>query len=360
MGVFFILLLIPMMLQHVAIKGNYWDYQKRNRTALAFFICFLTVLVMLRHEDVGNDTQNYRSYFIAYANVPWNALLRMLGRYRESLFPLLNKAISVISKEPQFYVAVVAVIVSALIYPTYKRLCTDASLTVVLFAIMSTFVMMFSGIRQMLAIGIGFIAYELTRKKKVIPFILAVVVAMCLHTSAFMLVLMYPLYHARITKKWLYVVVPVLLMVFVFNKQIFTILGMILERYTEFSGEIESTGAYTMIILFALFVVFSYLMPDEKSLDEETIGLRNFLLLALAVQLFAPLNTLAMRMGYYYIIFIPLLIPKIIACRSKRWNQMALFARHIMIVVFTLYFFVSAYGGGGLHVFPYHFFWENV
>jgi hypothetical protein len=360
MGVFYILLSIPLILQHIVIKGNHLDYQKRNRIALTFFFSFLTGLVMLRHESVGNDTSNYLFYFRAYSNLPWDLLIDNLGRTKESLFPILNKAISVISKEPQFYIAVTAVIICALIYPTYRRLCTDASLTVVLFSIMSTFVMMFSGIRQMLAIGIGFFAYDLTRQKKLLPFVVAVVVAMCLHTSAFMLVFMYPLYHARVTKKWLYVVVPVLLLVFVFNEQIFTMLGLILERYTEFSGAIEPTGAYTMIVLFALFVVFSYLIPDEKMLDEETIGLRNFLLLALAVQLFAPLNTLAMRMGYYYIIFIPLLIPRIVVCRSKRWNQIALFARHIMLIVFTLYFFVSAYGGGGLHVFPYHFFWENV
>ena len=76
--------------------------------------------------------------------------------------------------------------------------------------------------------------------------------------------------------------------------------------------------------------------------------------------MFAPLHTLAMRMNYYYIIFIPLLLPRIIEYRSRRWNQVAILGRHIMVVFFLVYFFVNASGGGGLNVFPYHFFWERV
>ena len=60
------------------------------------------------------------------------------------------------------------------------------------------------------------------------------------------------------------------------------------------------------------------------------------------------------------IIFIPLLLPKIIELKSERWKNVAVGARHVMVVFFLVYFFLVARGGGGLHVFPYHFFWENV
>ena len=115
-----------------------------------------------------------------------------------------------------------------------------------------------------------------------------------------------------------------------------------------------------MLILFAIFAVFVFVIPDDSAIDDETIGLRNFLLLSLMIQMFAPLHNLAMRMKYYYIIFIPLLLPKAIACRSKRWNQIALLGRHSMVVFLLIYFFINAYSGSNLRVFPYHFFWESV
>ena len=184
--------------------------------------------------------------------------------------------------------------------------------------------------------------------------------ALSIHTSAFMLLFMYPLYHAKITKKWLYVVVPVLLVIWVFNRPIFSALSVIIEQFTKYEGGVSSTGAYTMLILIGLFTVFAFVIPDEAALDEETIGMRNFLLMTLVIQMFAPLHMLAMRMNYYYIIFIPLLMPKIIACRSNRWKQIAWAGRHVMVAFFLVYFFISARSGGNLRVFPYHFFWETV
>lgn len=357
MGLFVVLLLVPMVVQHIVIKGHRIQYQKRNKTALRFFFCLLTLLVMLRHEAIGNDTRNYIHFFEKIGRRDWYYIV---DADLEIGFVFLNKVLSLITKQPQVYLAIAAVAVSAMIYPTYKRLCVDASLTIVLFCIMSTFVMMFSGIRQMLAVGIGFIAYEFARQKKLIPFMLAVLVAMTIHISAFMLAFMYPLYHSKITKKWMLVVVPLLAVVFLFNRQIFSVLTAIMAQYTKYEGSISSTGAYTMLILFAGFSAFAFLIPDEARMDRETIGLRNFLLLSLVIQMFAPLHTLAMRMNYYYIIFIPLLLPKIIQYRSKRWNQVAILGRHVMVVFFLFYFFANAYRGGGLRIFPYHFFWESI
>lgn len=357
MGVFYVLLLIPMMMQHFAVKGLRLDYQKRNIAALKFFFVFLTLLVALRHESVGNDTRNYLYYYDAFGRASWSDFT---GKNVEIGFQYLNKFISLFSRNPQFYLATAAILVSAMIWPTYKRLCVDTAFTVSVFCILSTFVMMFSGIRQMLAIGLGFIAYDFTRKRKLLPFVLICLLALTVHTSAFMLMFMYPLYHARITRKSLMFLIPILAALFAFNQQIFGALGQILAQFTDYDTEIELTGAYTMLILFGLFLAFSFLIPDENVLDEETTGLRNFLLLTFALQMFAPLHTLAMRMGYYYMIFVPLLLPKIVACRSRRWGRVALLARNVMVGFFLLYFFVSASGGGGLNVFPYHFFWERV
>jgi len=357
MAIFYVLLLVPMLVQHTIIKGFRLDYPKRNIRALKFFFCLLTLLIMLRHESIGSDTTNYINFFKTFSGLKW----RNLGEMGLEIgFAILNKVVSLISKNPQVYLATVALAISVMIYPTYKRLCVDASLTIVLFCLMSTFVMMFSGIRQMLAVGIGFLAYEFTRRHKFSHFLLTALLSITMHTSGFMLFAMYPLYHAKITKKWLYVVVPVLAAIFVFNRQVFAVLSIILERYTRFESIASATGAYTMLILFAVFTAFAFLIPEESKMDEETIGLRNFLLLSLVIQMFAPLHMLAMRMNYYYIIFIPLLLPKIIQYRSKRWNQVAILGRHVMVVFFLLYFFANAHQGGSLNVFPYHFFWENV
>jgi hypothetical protein len=349
------MLFVPIALQHIVIPEM--DYQKKNRFALIFFFVVLTVLLAFRHETIGIDTVAYKNSFISCSNMRWGDIF---NQSREVGFFLMNKIISLISREPQFYLAIIAISTIVLMVPTYYRLCLDSSLTLVLFCTMSTFWMAFSGIRQMLAIAIGFLSYKFVREKKIFWFIVTVVVATSIHTSAFILLFMYPLYYLKITPKAMLFVVPLFGALFVFNEQVFSFLLSILESHSRFSGTIESTGAYTMIILFALLSSFSFLIPDENLLDEETKGLRNFLLFAFLIQFFAPLNTLAMRMNYYYIIFIPLLMPKIIQSSSARWERVADVGRHIMVVVFFVYFFLLANSDGTLNVFPYHFFWERV
>lgn len=355
---FFVLLLVPLCIQHVKVGEKNINYEKRNKTALFFFFAWLTVLIALRHESIGNDTNNYMNYFVQFSKTSWQEV----GQGDLEIgFLYFNKIVSLFSNNPRFFLVCAAVIVSAMIYPTYIRLCTDSSLTIALFCLMSTFVMMFSGIRQMLAIGIGFIAYEFTRNKKPIHFFVSVIIATTIHSSAFMLIFMYPVYNLKITKKRLIAIVPVLIGIFVFNKQIFSQLTFLLSRFTRFDSQMTSTGAFTMLLLFAIFAIFAFVVPDEEKLDQETIGLRNLLLLSLVIQMLAPLHMLAMRMNYYYIIFIPLLLPKIIASRSDRWGQVAVGGRHIMVLFFLTYFFFSAYTKtNNLNVFPYHFFWEAV
>lgn len=355
---FYILLLVPLAIQHFTIKDNVLNYQRKNQSALLFFFVGMTLLACLRHEIIGSDTERYIYYFNNISRASWSRLGNMTI---ETGFAYFTKIITLFTTDKVVFLSVTAIVTVALIYPTYRRLCVDSSLTITLYVTMSTFVMLFSGLRQMLAVGIGIIAYECMRNKKPILFFLLVVLALFFHTSAFMLIFMYPLYHAKITRKWLLIVVPILGFVFVFNQQIFNLLTILLSSFTKYEGQINSTGAYSMVILLGMFAVFSYIVPDEELLDAETIGLRNFLLLSLTLQMFAPLHNIAMRMNYYYIIFIPLLLPKIIEARSVRWSQTAIVGRHVMVAFLFLYFFYNAYTGtGNLTVFPYHFFWETI
>lgn len=351
---YIILLTVPILLQPFT-RDKTVNNVELDRLPLTLFFSLLTILVALRHPRVGNDTINYIHFFKQIARADWN---QIQWNSLEPGYQLFNKVISLVSDNPHFFLAVAGIAVSVMLFLPYHRMCVDAPLTIILFCNMSIFFMMFSGIRQMMAIGISMIAYMFVRQRRAILFLLSVGIAMSFHTSAFMLLFMYPLYHVKVTKKWAIYTIPVLLIAFMFNRQIFSVLGTFLESHSKYSTDITMTGAYSMLLLFVIFAVFSFVVPDDLHLDEETIGLRNFLLLALVIQLFAPLNYLAMRMNYYYLVFIPLLLPRIIACAGTRYRNIAAGARIIMCLFFFAYFFVRAKSGITLHTIPYHFFWE--
>ncbi|MBR4881506.1 MAG: EpsG family protein [Clostridia bacterium] len=348
---YYTLIFLPIILNVFRIENQ--PEEKRRRNVIGVFFLILTLMLVLRHMTIGRDLYGYYSLFNNYIRTSFDNATKSGVEHG---YILLNQFIGLFTTDFQWVIVVTGLLSVLPIWYTYSKTTEDIPLTISLFLIMPSFVMMFSGIRQAISIALGFVAYEFVKKKKLVFFILVCILAMLFHKSAFMLFIMYPLFHAKITRKWLYAVVPSMLVIFLFNKPIFTFLNRIFASMYE--GELSNTGAYMMLVLFVIFAIYSFAVVDESEMDAETIGLRNFLLLAVALQMFAPLHALAMRMNYYYLMFIPLLLPKIIKYRAPQWDKIVVISRYIMTLYFLFYFFDHAPSGNILDTFPYRFFWE--
>lgn len=309
---------------------------------------------MLRSESVGRDLVTYLHFFLTISQESTDYLF---DNNLEIGYAFLNKLISLFTDNFQWVIVITAIMTVIPVWYVYRKESEEAYVTISTFLIMPTFAMAFSGLRQSIAISMGIVAYEFVKNKKPVRFIITVAVAFLFHKSAIILVIMYPLYWAKITKKWLLVVVPAIAAIFAFNKPIFGFLQTLISDY--YMTTVSETNAFTMIILFVMFAVFAFVIPDETRCDFDLIGLRNILLLSIVIQMFAPLHTLAMRLNYYFIVFIPLLISKVIKYRSIRFDQVAIWAKYIMIGYFVFYFFNNTYSRNPLDIFPYKFFFGN-
>ena len=354
---YFILLIVP-GIAYFCFRHSPKHEQADRRTLTVFFV-LLYLLLALRHNTVGNDYAVYLYYFDAISNMEWGSLFSL---DIEMGYVLLNKVVSVFTDNFQWFLAIVSAIIVLPIWHVYRKHSEDAPMTILLFVNSATFVMFFSGIRQSIAIAIGCLAFEFARNKKWIKFLIAVVIAIFFHRSAFILLALYPLCHYRLRKKSLYYLLPAYVVLIIFNRQIFSVLFTLSGMYSE--HEMSSTGAYTSLILFALFAVYSIVIPDENKLDKTGRMFRNILLFSLAIQMFAPVHNTVMRLNYYFIIFMPLLIPKIIKYHDEKQEKLTQISKVVIFVFFTCYFFYYGFSciqsGQGLHSFPYHFFWEAV
>ena len=349
----FILPAIPLLFPHfMRIRGLDDDSYKRASIFAFFFV--LLFMCAFHAKSVGNDSASYLMMFKRFSR--WS-LSRVLT-YKEPAFALLCKGISMLTDQYQWLVIIVSLISVLPIMTLYVDEVEYPMTTIALFVFTSNFYMLFSGMRQAIAISLGIFAYQMVKRKQLAPFLLIVVLAFLFHRSALMLVFMYPLYHMRLMKRSLFVVVPVMLLIFVCNRQIFGFLQGIIQDY-EHIGNRES-NSFMMLLLLIAFSALSYVIPDDNQLDADAIGLRNFLLMTTAVQMFVPLNFLVMRMGYYYLIFMPITVPKMLQAYSVKWRQVAVAAHYVLLLYFTLHFFLSAPAANTLNIFPYRFFWEMV
>lgn len=362
-----LLMFMPLLISSFATQCRckyVYDFDEKQRiqnknSLLTFFFIMLTIILALRDESIGRDLKNYKYYFEKISLMTKEEIFEY---DLDILYTSLNWIVSRFTDDFQVFLLVVALITIIPVAWIYSEDRDHSFLKIVLFMNMSTFIMMFSGLRQTIAISIGFIAYRCVKKQKLLLFIVFVIIAWGVHHSAFMMFFFYPLYHFSFKKKHLWFVVPIIICVFIFNKQIFMMVTNLIDS-DKYTSAISSTGAYTMIILFIMFAIFSYVIPDEKMMDKETLGLRNFLLLAVLLQCFSPIHTIAMRMNYYYIIFIPILIPKIITYAKDELKEIAYFAKIILTLFFVSYYLFNTYnscqtGISALDTYPYVPFWK--
>lgn len=360
---YYILLFAPLLFSLYAQHGRITVYNKINtkeqKWVIGSFFIISLLMLALRGLACGSDTRNYLYYYNVDLPLSFGAILQKYNI--EVVFHLLTKAITVISKDFQFYLAVIAVICIVPLWKLYKEESELPYLSIILFLTVAPFSIYFSGLRQALAITATPIAYYFCKKKKLIPYIITCAFAITFHQSAIMLFLMYPIYRAKITRNWLYFVIPIMALTLVFNSRIYTMIAPLMgERYFERYGTTSSTGAYSVILLLLVLAIFSIVVPDDDQMDDNTIGLRNLLFLSVCLQCFAPVNTIAMRMNYYYLIFVPLTISKVVTRSKPQYRQIAYLATIGMCTVFLLYFIYQMYKSADImQLYPYVGFWQN-
>ncbi len=362
---YFILLLAPLFynIYIFAQRGTISFCNKSNtreqKIVIGLFFSIFLVMLSLRGLSCGSDTRNYLYYFNHDMMYSFKDILR--SGDIEVAFTLLGKAISLLSKDFQFYLTVIAIMCILPLWKLYKEESEIPYLSVVLFLIVAPFSLFFSGLRQALSVSIGSMAFVFCKKRRVIPFIVSCLVAMLFHQSAVMLFLMYPIYRAKITKNWLYFVVPIMAITLILNNRIYSALAPLMgERYFSRYGVTSSTGAYSIILMLFVFSIFAIVVPDPNKIDDDTIGLRNLLFLSVCLQCFAPVNSIAMRLNYYYLIFVPLTMPKIITRSKQQYKQISYITALAMCVMFGIYFIFNMYHGSDImQLYPYVGFWQN-
>lgn len=351
---YYLLIVLPILLSAVPYSENKKVFNKKF-PLLVFFLLFI-VLLSLRDVTCGIDLLTYRYKFNHPKSVNFLSLFDF--SMIEPGFLLFTAICKNMTNSFQIFLVLCALLSVVPIMVLYMKESNHNLLTIALFVGLAPFSMFFSGLRQSIAMGIGAICYFCCKEKKPVLFLLLVYLAYLFHQSAVILLLMYPLIRLRITKKWIPMIALLVVVCFVFRNQIFGFALQFSDKY-ESRYVISDTGAYTFLILLLLLTIYSFVLLKDS--EFESFDLRNILVFALILQSFALSNIVAMRLNYYYLIFVPLLIPKVVDYTRTELRQIARVSTTVFICFFFFWFFKEAYTGSDiLHVFPYVPFWRNL
>lgn len=356
----YVALIILTILVRFSLSANGETYaikQENEKRTIGFFFWGYLLLLCLRADSVGRDLKVYiPNWFYAFQTIEWKTLFELYNE--EWLFVGLTKLVGTFTSSKQIYLSIVAMLTIFPIMTLYKKEAEDGLLCCAVFLITLLFEMFFSGLRQGIAIAMAAPAYLYAKNKRILPFSVMVLIAFGFHTTGLVIALIYPVYHLRITRKWLIFLVPLLAFVYIYNDVIFVkLINTFGTHFLDrgYKKVYESTGQTGLMLLYIIFFIYCFAAPDENAIDKEYIGLRNLLVLATILQLFAPVHVVASRVNYYFNLFIPITLTKVdrFSNVNKKVTQLATL---IMIAVFILKFvFLKE---DSLDVFDYRFFFE--
>lgn len=336
-----------------------------NRKKYIKIISFILILQSgLRNVAVGSDTFAYFLKFEEVKRTSWSNIYESLREYyqlglgKDPGYPIFQKVIQLVTDEYQVFLFIVAilffVVLGNFIYKNTNRL-NDAILAFVIYSVLFYSFFSITGIRQTIVTAATLYGYELIKRKKLIPFLILIILASTIHKSVLIFIPFYFIAQIK-NPKYLYSGVLMLfplLMIFKSNMgNYLSVLGGY-EQYSEFEG----AGTYTFTAIFMLISIIA--LWRSKIIIKNNSNAQHFYNAFVIALLFIPLtwvNPTTMRIVQYFSIFMLLFIPEIIHSFQSISTKIKADITRFTIILLIVLFLKSNWNRD----ISYAFFWQEM
>ncbi len=321
-----------------------------------FITTILLILIFgLRNPEMGNDLKGYLPSFDRLNLFSWKEIFKLHDFLNyEYGYIIFNKLVGSVFCNRQFFLFVCAAVsIIPIGYTIYKH--SDYPLdSWFVYLGLPVFLLTFSGLRQAIAIGITTLSYNFIKQKKLVRFIFIILLASLFHSSALVFLLAYPVYRIRFGKRFVLFSIILLPVVWLLRNPLFELL----TKLAGYNEVMDNNGAVTLFIVFALVYLFCVFTGDTE--DETVNGFTNLFYIACLVQAMGGLSSIAVRAGYYYMIPLIIVLPKIINenrfFKNERDRQLV---RIIILAIFITYGLYDIYTTTWAESGKYCFFWNE-
>lgn len=274
-------------------------------SAMPFFI------VSAFRYDVGTDY--LKRYWYDYNRTVQGINIPNL----EIGFKIIIKICIVFSKEPYILFVICSAIIIALIMYTVITKSKNPILSVIIFFLGGFFFDSLNIMRQYIAMSIVLFAYRflLVENKKIILYILCVILAGTFHSSAYlMLILVFLPKRAYANWKW---VLPTAIIILLLNERLFNLLEFALQNTrfnTYFTGKFAKGEVSFLFIAENLlfYIAMSYIYAKNKkigNIDKQDTLFLNIQALALFAIVISTCHMLFVRITLYFSVFQIISVP---------------------------------------------------
>lgn len=346
---YILIFMLPILLSKIKLKN-------KTKTLCTWYFFILFTLFGFRHQSMGIDLgygsfYGYLGQFTEIASFSWKQVFTEDVVNYERGYIVFNKLISLISDDPQFLLICCAFVsIYPIFYMIYKK-SVSPTFSLSIYMGLPVFMLLFSGLRQNIAIGICFCSILFIQERKLGKFLLCVLVASCFHSTAWIFLMAYPVYHVKLGPSLRKLTIPALAAVYMLRYPIFYIVG----RLFKDNPIADHNGAISLFLVFVLIYVFEVLYMDRS---EEENGLLNIFYIACCAQAIGGVYSTVLRIGYYFMTSLILLLPLVIQRINRRKD--ALLLKVLIAVCFVTFGLYSIRNSTWAQAYPYYWMWNDI
>ena len=366
---FKLIILILVLLYMLFLKGKYrvvgsGEYNKARKKLAVFTAILLILQSGLRHVGVGPDTYQYMMSFQDRIQWTWPQVFQnfidvyQYGEGKDAGYNLLVKLFSEFSSDYQIFLLFVAVVVFVpMVRFIYKNTNRIEDIWFALLLYLTLFYSFFSvtGIRQAIATGLCLWAVEYIKERKMIAFLVCVIIGGFIHKSALLFLPFYWIAHIKHPHA-IFLGSLCVFPVMVYLGNAFTLhLALISgsENYLGYAEE-ETVGAYNLIIFYFFISIMGFIRYwKDKEWMERNSYIQNAVSLGI---FFLPLTLNSanlVRVVQYYSIFLLVFIGHVVRTGDFKRNILLYnTVRYVLVGVLTYKLLTTPA--------DYAFFWQDM
>lgn len=356
MVLYIIFFFIVISINYIAEKNGY-----RRQPILAFSFLLMAFFVGLSDMLGGYDRYIYGDLFDNIADIT-NEKGKYEDAYLFALYPteigygFYNILLSHLTSNRYIFILLITITIYILFFFVFKKYCVNYSFALMLFMGLMFF-FTFTYLRQMVAVGLGWLSFQYIYKRKLLKFLACVLIAATFHNSAIILLPLYFIPIKRFDKKkvMLFMILCLLIGLSGGPSAIFRIYGDVADMHNRSDSYMEEEIGFKYEYIIEAFVFLYIVLKNYRYIPitkKDTVML-NALLGFCAILLLFVQSLNGGRLGWFYMIGVIVTLSTI--CNGLKEKSQT----RVLVLLMSFFLFTRIVFQWGYMLSPYKTFFSN-
>lgn len=345
------LLLTPIINSYC--KSSVMTDHRARKALIVWFGLFLFVMIAFRIRFLGSpDSAVYYRHWGNVGGLDFSTFKIFAASSRfENGFLYTEWILSHIFPPEQFAFILSALLFTVAVCRFVYRYSPNPALSLVMFVALGEYTFMVQGLRQAIAMSICLMSLEFCRQRKLLKFLIVVLIASLFHQTAIVFAIVYFMYGFIMNLKMYAAIVAVGIVLFLLSDQIVALTNAVFE--TDYGDEIFESGGYIAVLTYIIILAVALIFAGRGRTDR---GYTFFFLLTAMGFAFYIMRYFVMqgtqRISYYFMFGQMICLPMVLESFEKKTKGILTVFISVLCIALFMYRL-----NGGLLV-PYRFFWQ--